>query len=275
MFAVAKNASKPSLDDFTILKVVGRGLMGKVMLVKHKLTQKLFALKSIHKQWILSHGQIRNTQSERAILAAFRDSFNAFQNSENSNIGKFLIRLHASFQTETEIFYVLDYHAGGDLASILGQESRLGEVKAKFFAAEIAIGLGLLHAHGIIYRDLKPENVLIDERGHIVLTDFGLSKILKPPGCDGNAKTSTFCGTAEYLAPELLKGEPYDQSVDWWSYGTMLYEMITGITPYWCEIPEKMYRRILYDPIIEFPTYVSPPARDLIIKVKDSRRKNL
>lgn len=267
MFTVTKSGAKPSLADFTILKVIGRGVMGKVMLVKHKISQNLYALKSIHKQWILSHGHIHFTQSERAILAAFRDSFNMFMDNDNKELSNFLIRLHASFQTETEIFYVLDYHSGGDLASILGQESRLGEAKAKFFAAEIAVGLGILHAHGIIYRDLKPENVLIDGRGHIVLTDFGVSKILKPPGCDGNAKTSTFCGTAEYLAPELLKGEPYDQSVDWWTYGTMLYEMITGITPYWCETPATMYRRILYDPILEFPTYVSPSARDLIIKV--------
>jgi serine/threonine protein kinase len=267
MFTVTKSGARPSLDDFIILKVIGRGVMGKVMLVKHKISQNLYALKSIHKQWILSHGHIRFTQSERAILAAFRDSFNMFKDGDSKDLSNFLIRLHASFQTETEIFYVLDYHSGGDLASILGQESRLGEAKAKFFAAEIAVGLGILHTHGIIYRDLKPENVLIDDRGHIVLTDFGVSKILKPPGCDGNAKTSTFCGTAEYLAPELLKGEPYDQSVDWWTYGTMLYEMITGITPYWCEVPATMYRRILNDPFLEFPTYVSPAARDLIIKV--------
>lgn len=268
MFLVSsKIPAKPSLDDFVILKVIGRGVMGKVLLVKHKITQKLYALKSIHKQWIISHGQIRFTQSERAILAAFRECFNTFHNEEDAEVSKFFIRLHASFQTETEIFYVLDYHSGGDLASIMGQESRLGEAKAKFFAAEIAVGLGLLHAQGIIYRDLKPENVLIDEQGHVVLTDFGLSKILKPPGCDTEAKTSTFCGTAEYLAPELLNGELYGQSVDWWSYGTMLYEMITGITPYWSEVPTTMYRRILYDPVLDFPTYVSPAARDLITKV--------
>lgn len=257
-----------SLNDFEILKVVGRGTMGKVMLVRHIASRKLFALKSIHKRWILLHEQVRSAQSERAILAAFRESFNNIHCEERGNLYKFLIKLHASFQTETEIFYVLDYHAGGDLASIMGDESRLGEAKARFFAAEIAVGLGLLHSHGIIYRDLKPENVLIDERGHVVLTDFGLSKILLPPGCEGGAKTRTFCGTAEYLAPELLKGELYDQSVDWWSYGVLLYEMITGTTPYWCEKPENMYRRIVFDPTVEFPTFVSPAAQDLIVKVE-------
>ena len=253
---------KPTLDDFVILKVIGRGIMGKVMLVRHKQTRKLYALKSIHKEWILSHGQVQHAQSERAILAAFNDSFFHVDNPNEESSG-FLIKLHASFQTSTEIFYVLDFMVGGDLASILAREGRLGEGRAKFVAAEIAVGLHLLHSRGVVYRDLKPENVLLDSRGHVVLTDFGLSKILAT-----NPKTSTFCGTAEYLAPEILKGIEYDQSVDWWSFGTMLYEMITGITPYWSENAAVMYRKILYDPNLEFPSFVSPEARDIVSKVK-------
>lgn len=249
---------KPTIDDFIILKVIGRGVMGKVMLVRHKQTRKLYALKSIHKEWILSHGQVQHAQSERAILAAFSDSFFNVKDEESSG---FLIKLHASFQTKTEIFYVLDFMVGGDLASILARDGRLGEARAKFLAAEIAFGLNLLHSRGIVYRDLKPENVLLDSRGHVVLTDFGLSKIL------ANPKTNTFCGTAEYLAPEILKGVEYDQSVDWWSFGTMLYEMIAGITPYWSENAAVMYRRILYGPNLEFPTFMSPEARDIINKV--------
>ena len=251
---------KPKLNDFVILKVIGRGVMGKVMLVRHLGTRKLFALKSIHKEWILSHGQVQHAQSERAILAAFSESFYNIGDSQDDG---FLIRLHASFQTSTEIFYVLDFMVGGDLASVISREGRLSEGRAKFVAAEIAIGLNLLHAKGIVYRDLKPENVLLDSRGHIVLTDFGLSKILP-----ANPKTTnTFCGTAEYLAPEILKGDAYDQSVDWWSFGTMLYEMITGITPYWSDNANLMYRKILYEPKIEFPSFMSLEARDLISKV--------
>lgn len=252
---------KAKLEDFVILKVIGRGVMGKVLLVRHKESRKLFALKSIHKEWILSHGQVQYAKSERDILAAFRDSFSSIQNSAQDS--GFLIKLHASFQTSTEIFYVLDFMVGGDLASVLAREGRLGEGRAKFVAAEIAVGLHLLHSKGIIYRDLKPENVLLDASGHVVLTDFGLSKILA-----NNPKTSTFCGTAEYLAPEILNGVAYDQSVDWWSFGTMLYEMITGITPYWSENANLMYRRILWEEKIEFPSFVSPEARDIIIKVK-------
>lgn len=257
---------KPTLDDFIILKVIGRGIMGKVMLVRHKQSKQLYALKSIHKEWILSHGQIQHAKSERDILATFRDSiFNIQSDQDELEAAQkgFLIKLHASFQTSTEIFYVLDFMVGGDLASILAKEIRLGEFRSKFLAAEIAVGLNLLHSRGIIYRDLKPENVLLDSRGHVVLTDFGLSKILT-----NNPKTNTFCGTAEYLAPEILKGEEYDRSVDWWSFGTMLYEMITGITPYWNENANIMYRRILLEDKIEFPTFVSIEARDIIIKVK-------
>lgn len=254
---------KPTIDDFVILKVIGRGVMGKVMLVRHKASGKLYALKSIHKEWILSHGQVQHAKSERAILAAFSDSL--FRVNGESESSSFLIKLHASFQTSTEIFYLLDFMVGGDLASILARDGRLGEGKAKFIAAEIAVGLKLLHWNGVAYRDLKPENVLLDSRGHVVLTDFGLSKIL------ANPKTSTFCGTAEYLAPEILKEIEYDQSVDWWSFGTMLYEMITGITPYWSENPALMYRRILFEPSLEFPSFMSSDARDIITKVRKEK----
>lgn len=258
-------SGKPKLEDFVILKVIGRGVMGKVMLVRHLSTRKLYALKSIHKEWILSHGQVQHAKSERAILAAFSESI--FNIGERDNINGFLIKLHASFQTSTEIFYVLDFMVGGDLASIIAREGRLGEGRAKFLAAEIAVGLHLLHEKGIVYRDLKPENVLLDSRGHVVLTDFGLSKILANP-----KTTNTFCGTAEYLAPEILKGFEYNQSVDWWSFGTMLYEMITGITPYWSENANIMYRKILFEPKIEFPSFMSAEAKDIILKV---RRNNL
>lgn len=271
---MSESLRKTNLDDFLILKVIGRGVMGKVMLVRHKINRKLYALKSIHKQWILSHGQVQHAQSERAILTAFSDSFFNLKciesgeefiknNPHNQNkLENFLIKLHASFQTSSEIFYVLDFMVGGDLASILARESRLEERRVKFLTAEIAVGLNFLHEKGIVYRDLKPENVLLDARGHVVLTDFGLSKIV------ANRKTNTFCGTAEYLAPEILRGESYDQSVDWWSFGTMLYEMIAGITPYWSESATEMYRRILYEPFIEFPTYMSVEARSIISKVR-------
>lgn len=249
------------MEDFVILKVIGRGVMGKVMLVRHKTSRKLFALKSIHKDWILTHNQVQHARSERAILAAFSDSF---YNVNNETESGFLVKLHASFQTSTEIFHVLDFMAGGDLASILARDGRLDEEKAKFVAAEIAVGLHLLHSKDIIYRDLKPENVLLDSRGHVVLTDFGLSKIIV-----SNSKTNTFCGTAEYLAPEILKGQAYDRSVDWWSYGTMLYEMICGVTPYWSENASIMYRKILYDPKLEFPSFISAEAKDIIVKVNN------
>lgn len=262
---------RPTIDDFSILKVIGKGIMGKVMLVRHKRNRMLYALKSIHKQWILSHGQVEHAKSERAILTAFRDSFINLEgcglgpnegNENDAQLTNFLIKLHASFQSSSEIFYVLDFMAGGDLASILSREYKLSEGQARFLAAEIAIGLNLLHSKGVLYRDLKPENVLLDSRGHVVLTDFGLSKVLANPNT-----TSTFCGTAEYLSPEILKGIQYDHTVDWWSFGTMLFEMIAGITPYWSDNSNIMYRRILYQESIDFPSFMSNDARDIIKKV--------
>jgi serine/threonine protein kinase len=261
-------AGRLTLGDFSILKVIGKGGMGKVMLVRHRASGRMYALKSIHKQWILAHGQLQHAKSERAIMAAFRESFNVAECTEE-NLDKFLIKLHASFQTTTELFYVLDFHPGGDLASILAHHVRLGEGRAKFYAVEIAVGLGLLHSKGIVYRDLKPENVLLDARGHVVLTDFGLSKMLQNESeSEPQTVAATLCGTAEYLAPEILRREPYDQSVDWWSFGVMLYEMIVGTTPFWNPSPQRMYLNILTLPRIEFPVWVSPEARDLIAAVR-------
>ena len=250
-----KQSKKVAVDDFEMMRVLGKGCAGKVLLVRHKPTSDLFALKAITKRHVLAHQELQHTLTEQAVLKRMA--------AEGKD--PFVVKLWWSFHDREHLFLVMDFHPGGDLATQLARWGRLGRDRARFYAAEIVEGVEGLHKNGVIYRDLKPENVLIGSDGHIVLTDFGLSKefprrsnaITAPsspassrgeyfangapsphnPEKDlpngipstGTESTSTFCGTAEYLAPEVIQGLPYSFEVDWWSFGTMLYEMLTGI----------------------------------------------
>jgi len=282
-----KSFRKVNIDDFEMMRVLGKGCAGKVLLVRHKATTDLYALKAITKRHVLAHQELQHTLTEQAVLkrmaAESRDPF--------------VVKLWWSFHDKENLFLVMDFHPGGDLATQLARWGRLGRDRARFYAAEIVEGVEGLHVAGVIYRDLKPENILIGADGHIVLTDFGLSKEFPrrtkspstPPGRGGefyssvpgspqpvtppwmkldksgewalgwagqpvghSDLTSTFCGTAEYLAPEVIQGEPYSYEVDWWSFGTMLYEMLTGITPFWAATHPEMYVRVLNDEL-QFP----------------------
>ncbi|KAI7849034.1 kinase-like domain-containing protein [Circinella umbellata] len=231
--------SPPSIQDYDLLKVLGKGCMGKVILVRSKLNKRLYALKAIQKDHVIQQKEVTHTQAERDILVKLRQE-------------PFLVRLQCAFQTPGQLFLVLDYYSGGDIATQMSKFTTFSEGRTLFYAAEIVHGLSTLHKHGIIYRDLKPENVLIGRDGHIVLTDFGLSKVFD---VDTDMPiTRTFCGTAEYLAPEVLTDEPYTFVVDYWSLGTLLYEMLAGVTPFWAETHVEMYRRVLDDPL-EFPPH--------------------
>jgi serine/threonine protein kinase len=136
--------------------------------------------------------------------------------------------MHFSFQTPKKLYFLMDFLNGGELFFHMKKESRFTENKSKFYAAEVTLALRHLHERGIIYRDLKPENVLLDISGHLKLTDFGLSKM----GVFGTKKIYTFCGTPEYLAPEIINGKGYTKAVDWWSLGLLLYEMLSGRHPF-------------------------------------------
>ena len=256
-----KRSKKVVIDDFDMMRVLGKGCAGKVLLVRHKPTTDLFALKAITKRHVLAHQELQHTLTEQAVLKRMA--------AEGKD--PFVVKLWWSFHDREHLFLVMDFHPGGDLATQLARWGRLGRDRARFYAAEIVEGVEGLHNNGVIYRDLKPENVLIGSDGHIVLTDFGLSKefprrpnaITTPPTLNGsraqpfsdsvpsspNAEndlvssvgtetTSTFCGTAEYLAPEVIQGLPYSFEVDWWSFGTMLYEMLTGIVRSPSGLPE-------------------------------------
>ncbi|KAH0785074.1 AGC family protein kinase [Histomonas meleagridis] len=176
----------------------------------------------------------------------------------------FLVSAHYSFQTPQKIFIILDYIPGGELFSRLREEGRFSEERVRFYAAEILLGIGYLHKKGYVYRDLKPENILVDYNGHIKITDLGLAK----GQMNSDSTTTTFCGTPEYIAPEMIQQIPYTRSVDWWSYGILLFEMISGLPPFYDENTKKMYHKILTEDII-FPPYFSDEAADLISKLLD------
>jgi len=170
----------------------------------------------------------------------------------------FIVNLNYAFQTKDKLYMILDYINGGELFFHLKKEGRFAENRVKMYAAEIASALDHLHNLDIVYRDLKPENILLDSEGHICITDFGLSKQI-----ESSEGTHTFCGTPEYLAPEVLKGQGHGTAVDWWSLGTLLYEMLTGLPPFYAQNVNVMYTKILSGEL-KFPAYISDNAKSLL-----------
>ncbi|XP_018409716.1 PREDICTED: serine/threonine-protein kinase Sgk3 [Nanorana parkeri] len=222
---------KPS--DFEYLKLIGKGSFGKVVLTRGKHDGRYYAVKVLQKKVILNKKEQKHIMAERNVL---------LKNVKHP----FLVHLHYSFQTSDKLFFVLDFINGGELFFHLQRERYFAEPRARFYAAEIASALGYLHSIQIIYRDLKPENILLDSEGHIVLTDFGLCK----EGISNSDKTLTFCGTPEYLAPEVIKKQPYDNTVDWWCLGSVLFEMLHGLPPFYSRDIATMYENILHKPLV-------------------------
>ncbi|XP_035214680.1 serine/threonine-protein kinase Sgk2-like isoform X2 [Stegodyphus dumicola] len=233
-------------NDFEFLKVIGKGSFGRVLLAKHKAEGNIYAVKVLQKKMILKRNEKNHVMSERNVL---------LKNLHHP----FLVGLHYAFQTPDKLYFVLDYVNGGELFFHLQRERYFPEPRARFYAAEITSALGYLHAEGIIYRDLKPENILLDYQGHVVLTDFGLSK----EGLAEKDTTTTFCGTPEYLAPEVLRKQAYDKAVDWWCLGAVLYEMLYGLPPFYSKDTLEMYQNILNKPL-RLRTNISIPARNLL-----------
>jgi len=245
------------VDDFEVLKLIGQGSFGRVLQVKKKNTGEIYAMKVLEKAKIIAQGEVQHTMAERNILTKLKHPF--------------LVNLNYSFQTNEQLHFVLDFVNGGELFFHLQNERRFPEDRVRFYAAEILLALEHLHNAGVIYRDLKPENLLLTDQGHIVMTDFGLAK-------EGmfsyDAKTDTFCGTPEYLAPEVLLGNGYGKAVDWWSFGCLVYEMLSGLPPFYSQNVQDMYKRILSDKLI-FAKEVSPEAKELItaLLTKDPERR--
>eukprot|EP01090_Pellita_catalonica_P021908 TRINITY_DN8329_c0_g1_i1.p1 TRINITY_DN8329_c0_g1~~TRINITY_DN8329_c0_g1_i1.p1 ORF type:complete len:424 (-),score=99.66 TRINITY_DN8329_c0_g1_i1:58-1329(-) len=240
---------KVNKDDFELLMVVGKGSFGKVFQVKKKNEPekgKIFAMKVLRKEAIFARKQVAHTKAEKTILSKIQHPF--------------IIRMHWAFQTEQKLYMILDYINGGELFFHLKNDHRFSEDRVRLYVAEMALALSHLHSLDIVYRDLKPENILIDNQGHIVITDFGLSKEIDP-----GEGTQTFCGTPEYLAPEVLRGEGHGTAVDWWSLGTLMFEMLTGLPPFYSQNINIMYQKILTAELT-FPsnTTISKDARKLL-----------
>jgi len=238
-----------------MIAVIGKGSFGKVMQVRKKDTGKIYAMKILNKDMIVQRQELEHAKAEKNVLQKL--------------VHPFLVNLNYSFQTPDKLYFVMDFVNGGELFFHLQREKKFPEHRARFYMAEIACGLEYLHKNGVIYRDLKPENLLLTSDGHICLTDFGLAK--EGLMCE-DARTSTFCGTPEYLAPEVLNGEEYGKSVDWWSFGTLMYEMLTGLPPFYCEDVQKMYKKIISEPL-NIPSTFSPEATDIIEKLLDRSPK--
>jgi len=170
----------------------------------------------------------------------------------------FLMQLRYAFQTEGKLYFVLDFYKGGELFFHLKKVKKFTEPQARFLVAEVGCALGHLHSLDIVYRDLKPENILLDSTGHICLTDFGLAKEL-----GGDAVSNTFCGTPEYLAPEVVASTGHGKPVDWWSLGILLYELSVGIPPFYDQNVHTMYSKIQTAPL-QVPNALSKSCKDLI-----------
>lgn len=234
-----------TIDDFELTTVIGKGSFGKVMQVRKRDTGRIYALKTIRKSHIVQRNEITHTLAERMVLAQVNSPF--------------IVPLKFSFQSEQKLYLVLAFVNGGELFHHLQREQRFNEERARFYSAELLLALEHLHELDVVYRDLKPENILLDFTGHIALCDFGLCKL----NMKGNDKTNTFCGTPEYLAPEILCGQGYNKTIDWWTLGVLLYEMLSGLPPFYDENTEVMYQKILNDPLV-FGPEISAEAQSIL-----------
>lgn len=246
-----------TIEDFELLRVVGRGAFGKVMLVRRKPTptptptplqttsqrsgngavipppvsSKVYAMKVIKKAAVFAKHQVEHTKTERRILQGVDHPF--------------MVKLRYAFQNASKLYFVMDYYNGGTLHFHLRQAKVFSEQRARFYAAQLVLAISHLHTYNIVYRDLKPENILMDDEGFIALTDFGLSR----DNFDEKDGMFTFCGTPEYIAPELIRRVPYGKAVDFWSFGVLLYEMLAGATPFYHVNRKQSFENILTRPL--------------------------
>ena len=238
--------SRAFFKSLEAMRVVGKGAFAKVLLVRQRGTDRCFALKIMQKRELKRRRQVKHTLTERRVLARVEHPF--------------IIRLHSSLNTKRRLLLVMDYCAGGELFYHLTKVGSFSHSASRFYVGEIALALEHLHAHQIVYRDLKPENVLLDADGHVKLCDFGLAAMhVEAP--ETGAKS--FCGTPEYLAPETIERKGHGHGVDWWALGMMLFEMLTGLPPFYSRHRPTLFDRILHAPL-SFPPVVSMDAREVI-----------
>ena len=241
---------KVTYNDFEPLKLLGRGSFGDVFLVRLKANKKVYAMKILSKSMLKLKRQEFHTKTERNLMVQINCPF--------------IVNIKSAFQDSQKLYMVSEFMQGGDMFFHMhdGQIVIFNNEKTKFYIIELVLAIEFLHKKNMIYRDLKPENILLDEKGHVKLTDFGLSKILD----EDNEKTFTICGTPQYLAPEVLLKKGYDKAVDWWSLGCVMYEMLSGRLPFCIKRGMKLNQKI-YEKGVEYPKNLTKEAQDLIQKL--------
>ncbi|CAK7242120.1 MAG: hypothetical protein STHCBS139747_003598 [Sporothrix thermara] len=277
--AAADAPKKMTADDFEPLRCLGKGSYGTVLLVKQNSTGRLYAQKQFKKASLVVHKKlVEQTKTERQIL-------------ESVNRHPFVVKLYYAFQDREKLYLILEYGQGGELFTHLSSERMFTEATAAFYMAEMALALSHLHdTLGVVYRDLKPENCLLDAEGHLLLTDFGLSKVALPGPRSRAASTATtattattdsddaccnsILGTVEYMAPEIVLGKKYGRAVDWWSFGALGFDLITGNPPFRGRNNAKIQENIVKQKLV-MPYFLSPDAKDLLTRLlrKEPRKR--
>uniref|UniRef100_H2YRI0 Protein kinase C n=1 Tax=Ciona savignyi TaxID=51511 RepID=H2YRI0_CIOSA len=240
------NPSKTSvkLTDFIFIKVLGKGSFGKVMLAELRATKEIFAVKVLKKDVISAEDDVDCTMTEKRVLALEHP---------------FLTSLHSCFQNRERLFFIMEYVNGGDLMFQIQKSRKFSEERSRFYAAEVILALQFLHKHGIVYRDIKLDNILLDQDGHCKLADFGMCR----EGVkDGNLAT-TFCGTPDYIAPEILQELDYGVSVDWWALGVLMYEMLAGQPPFEADNEDDLFESIMNDDVL-YPVWLTKNAVNIL-----------
>ena len=241
----ANKEEKVGPSNFVCLALLGQGSFGEVYLVKKKDTDDFYAMKVLDKCRIAKQNIFKYVLTERNVLSVMHNPF--------------IVKLNYAFQTSEKLFLLLDYCPGGDLSKQLQIQTRFSEEKAKFYICEIILALGELHKNNIIFRDLKPDNVVIDKEGHALLTDFGLAR----DGVVGKEIAKSFCGSIAYLAPEMLNRSGHGKAVDWYLLGVLFYELLVGVPPYFTSNQEQIFRNIQKAELY-IPPFVSQKAQNLI-----------
>ncbi|CAG8541061.1 4508_t:CDS:2 [Paraglomus occultum] len=244
--------SKPTfgLPDFVLLETLGTGTFGRVFLTKYKHTENYYAMKVLKKVEVVRLKQVEHINSEKQILSQVHHPF--------------IVNLFCTFQDDRNLYMLLEYVIGGELFSHLRKAGRFHNDITRFYAAEIVLAIEYMHSKDIIYRDLKPENLLLDSRGHVKITDFGFAKKVED-------RTWTLCGTPEYLAPEIIQSKGHGKAVDWWALGILIFEMLAGYPPFFDDNPFGIYEKILAGKL-QFPHHFDGAARDLIKRLLTADR---
>uniref|UniRef100_A0A665WH24 Protein kinase C n=1 Tax=Echeneis naucrates TaxID=173247 RepID=A0A665WH24_ECHNA len=241
-----QQTTRLGISEFTFLQVLGKGSFGKVMLARLNDKERVFAVKVLKKDIILQDDDVECTMTEKRVLSMACSH-------------PYLTQLYCCFQTQDRLFFVMEFVNGGDLMFHIQKSRKFEEPRARFYTAEITSALMFLHSKGIIYRDLKLDNVLLDKDGHCKLADFGMCK----EGMFEGVATGTFCGTPDYIAPEILQEMLYGPSVDWWALGVLLYEMLSGHAPFEAENEDDLFESILNEEIV-YSSWLSTEAVNIL-----------